>query len=103
MIKLTCIKALKPFFLPNGTKRMREMRILAVIILVTRSSLHVELNSTSTLSRLLAISSGLQKVTEMNPPSSPAIKLTIFSLLMMCRCSDIRQYISQLTLLSVII
>lgn len=74
------------------------MRVLALVVLVTRRRLHVETNDTRTLSLLLAMSSGLHTVTDMNPPSNPAMKLTIFSLFIMWCGSIIKQYIHDFTI-----
>ena len=73
----TCVIALPALLLPNGSEGMREVGVFMLVALVARSGLHVE-KDTRTLSLVLAISSGLQMVTEMNPPSNPAMKLTRF-------------------------
>lgn len=73
----TCVVTLPALLLPNGSEGMREVSVFMLVALVTWSGLHVE-KDTRTLSLVLAISRGLQMVTEMNPPSNPAMKLTRF-------------------------
>lgn len=76
-IASTCVITLPALLLPNGSEGMREVGIFVLVALVAGSGLHVE-KDTRTLSLVLAISRGLQMVTEMNPPRSPAMKLTRF-------------------------
>jgi hypothetical protein len=52
---------------------MREMRVLMTITMMAWSILD-EMIITKTLSLVLAISKGLQTVTEMKPANSPDIK-----------------------------
>lgn len=73
----TGVVALPTLLLPYGSESMREVSVFMLVALVTRSGLHVE-KDTRTLSLVRAISRGLQMVTEMNPPSNPAMKLTRF-------------------------
>ena len=64
-------------FAPYGFEGVEEANVLALVVSVSWSVL-VAGDDTIMLSRERAMSKGLQTVTEMKPPNSPAIKFTAF-------------------------
>ena len=74
---IACIEPFDSLFAPYGFEGVDEANILALVVSVSWSVLAAE-DDTNMLSRERAMSSGLQTVTEMKPPSSPATKFTAF-------------------------
>lgn len=82
---LTIVKTSQTLLFPNRLHSMRKMHVLAIIFLMAGSVLGIK-DSTSTLSRVLAMSKGLQMVTEMTPAVRPDKKLIILVLLIPNQC-----------------
>jgi len=77
MVFCTCVEALDAFFSPDGFEGVGEMGVLEAVVAMGGRCL-ARCNFTSMLSLVLAISKGLQIVTDMKPPNSPATKFTKF-------------------------
>jgi len=76
-VRNTTVKSSPALLFPDRVHRMREVCVLWLCSAV-RGGVLLKKHYTNTLSLVLAISKGLQTVTEITPASSPEIKLADF-------------------------